>query len=178
MKHLSACGVDMDNHKYKFGKNCQIEYMFNHIDLIEKEKNCQIVILGDPIPQHRPRACIRGKRAGVYSDQAVEKTSYQVKLISEFNREIFKGPLWASFYFFIVRPKSHYGTGKNADRLKKSAPVHPAKKPDISNLQKWVEDCANGILWVDDSQIIQTHAIKIYTSPGEGAMTIIRISEV
>jgi Holliday junction resolvase RusA-like endonuclease len=39
---------------------------------------------------------------------------------------------------------------------------HHTQKPDLSNLIKLVEDAGNGILWVDDSQIIQLQCEKFW----------------
>ena len=36
--------------------------------------------------------------------------------------------------FRFVRPKSHYGTGRNAKKLKPSAPPHHTQKPDATKL--------------------------------------------
>ena len=38
----------------------------------------------------------------------------------------------------------------------------PAKKPDLSNIVKQIEDCGNTVLWVDDKQIVYTESMKKY----------------
>jgi Holliday junction resolvase RusA-like endonuclease len=43
----------------------------------------------------------------------------------------------------------------------------PTKKPDASNILKSVEDGMNGVVYHDDSQIINIHVTKVYSSlPG------------
>ena len=43
----------------------------------------------------------------------------------------------------------------------------PIKKPDASNVLKSVEDAMNGVVYKDDSQIINIHVTKVYSSlPG------------
>jgi len=68
--------------------------------------------------------------------------------------------------FYFPRPKSHYGTGKNAGKLKASAPKYHTKVPDIDNLQKAVYDSLSvkiGIgVWKDDSQIVTGKPEKLY----------------
>ena len=71
-----------------------------------------------------------------------------------------EGPVELSLAFFFPRPKSHYGTGKNSELVKPSAPVHHAQKPDIDNVIKSTLDAMNGILYQDDKQVIRLQAEK------------------
>ena len=64
--------------------------------------------------------------------------------------------------FVVDRPKSHFGTGRNADVLKGSAPRRPTGRPDLSNLAKLVEDALTGTAWADDDQVVSIEAIKRY----------------
>ncbi|MFD8774552.1 RusA family crossover junction endodeoxyribonuclease [Streptomyces sp. NPDC059916] len=50
------------------------------------------------------------------------------------------GAVEASMVFSFVRPKGHYGTGRNARVLKPSAPARPAVMPDLSKLARSTED--------------------------------------
>lgn len=74
--------------------------------------------------------------------------------------EPLEGPLDVSLSFFFPRPKSHYGTGKNSELVKTSAPVHHAQKPDIDNVIKSTLDGMNGVLYGDDKQVIRIWAEK------------------
>ena len=76
--------------------------------------------------------------------------------------EPLEGPLRLSVLFTAVRPKCHYGSGRNADVLKDSAPAYPTTRPDITKLLRAVEDALTGVLWLDDSQIVIQRAAKTY----------------
>ena len=106
-----------------------------------------------PHGQGRPRACMRGSRAGVYKakkDVSAE-TLIQVMLMEK-QPPKFEGPvkLWLNFY--MKRPKS----------VPEKKRKYPTVKPDLSNMIKTVEDAANGILYDDDKQIVEVDAAKLY----------------
>lgn len=71
----------------------------------------------------------------------------------------------ATFYF--PRPKSHYGTGANAERLKATAPQWVAKKPDLDKLMRAIGDAITGVVVRDDSLIVKASIQKAYSEhPG------------
>lgn len=77
------------------------------------------------------------------------------------------GPVTIVFRFVFPRPKSHYGTGKNSNKLKPSAPKHHLIRPDATKVCRAVEDALTGIIWKDDSQIYQQIITKEYgDNPG------------
>lgn len=80
-------------------------------------------------------------------------------------QEPLTGPLELVVAFYFPRPKSHYGTGKNADRLKDTAPTWCATKPDTDKLIRAVGDAITGIVCRDDSQIVGVTAWKLYGTP-------------
>lgn len=117
-------------------------------------------VTGEPKGQPRPRACIRGKRAGVYDPgTAVQwKACVGAAWIRYQDThgpvEPHAGPVALALTFTIARPASHYGSGKNAAMLKPSAPAIPTGKPDFDNLAKAVADeLTNCGAWRDDAQI-------------------------
>lgn len=82
-------------------------------------------------------------------------------------REPMTGALEVLFTFYFPRPKGHYGSGKNADKIKASAPARPTVKPDVTKIIRSTEDALTGIVWRDDAQIVTQTAEKFYgTRPG------------
>lgn len=117
-------------------------------------------ITGEPKGQPRPRAVIRGKRAGVYDPgtavqwKACVAAAWILYVKKHGPIEPHSGPVALSLTFNIARPASHYGSGKNAAKLKPSAPAIPTGKPDFDNLAKAVADeLTNRGAWRDDAQI-------------------------
>lgn len=74
-------------------------------------------------------------------------------------------PIVAHFTFFRPRPKAHYGTGRNAAILKRSAPALPAGRPDALKLARAVEDALSGVVYSDDALIVREHLIKEWGEP-------------
>jgi Holliday junction resolvase RusA-like endonuclease len=72
------------------------------------------------------------------------------------------GALEFRIIFFMPRPKSHFGTGRNANLLKPSAPYFHTGKPDTTKLIRSTEDALKGIAWSDDCQVADQKGKKIY----------------
>ena len=70
--------------------------------------------------------------------------------------------------FVFPRPLSHYGTGKNATKLKPSAPRYHVKTPDVDKLVRGVadsiDDAVARVLLNNDSQIVSVYAAKRYST--------------
>lgn len=72
-------------------------------------------------------------------------------------------PLRLEVRCYFKRPKSHFGTGRNADTLKASAPEKwHVQRPDGDNLVKLVKDALNGFAWHDDAQVADVRVTKVW----------------
>lgn len=83
-------------------------------------------------------------------------------------------PLKFRMTFNKVRPKSHYGTGKNATTLNKlgqSLP-YPTMAPDTTKLIRSTEDALKGIVWPDDDQVVSQSAHKRWSPVAGVTITI------
>lgn len=76
------------------------------------------------------------------------------------------GPVAMKMTFIMPRPQGHYGSGKNARIIKPNAPMWPDKKPDLTKLARAVEDALKGLVWNDDSQVVEETTRKVYTNDG------------
>jgi Holliday junction resolvase RusA-like endonuclease len=134
-------------------------------------------VYGEPKAQPRPRAFARNGRAGIYDPGTAEgwKGAIAAALHAHAGRLV-TGALRVDLEFYFARPKSHFGTGRNANRLKLSAPIWHTKKPDIDNLEKAVFDALSeksGIgLWKDDTQVLESRSKKLFADRSQAGMQI------
>jgi len=85
-------------------------------------------------------------------------------------RPAFMGPVGVDLTFRFTRPKSHYGTGRNAGVLKDSAPKFPTSRAlgDADKLARSTLDAlvTAGVL-ADDSLVVDLNVRKRYSdTPG------------
>lgn len=92
-------------------------------------------------------------------------------------KPLLNGPIRLEIEFRFLRPQGHYGTGKNEEVIKKSAPQYPIVKPDSVKVTRSTEDAMKGIVWRDDSQVVEHCIRKVYVDRDPGAeITIKQIS--
>lgn len=135
----------------------------------------RIIVPGNPIPKARHRD---GKNGHKYNPQRKEERDWLMLARRQITEKLSQGtPVSLYATFFMQRPESHFGTGRNAGKLKPSAPAHHVIKPDLDNLLKFVKDVLNGVAWHDDSQVVWTSMSKVY-SDDNNPRTLLDISAV
>lgn len=134
------------------------------------DEQVSVVIFGDPIAQKRPRFSRQGKFVRVYSCQDTEAGKFRWDMAHQADGiKAPQGvPVALQCHFIMPIPASI--SQKKKDALNDSPHV---KKPDLDNLVKFVKDCANGVLWDDDSQVCDLVAAKRY---GQSPRTIIEVT--
>lgn len=78
-----------------------------------------------------------------------------------------------SLTIYVKRPANHYGSGRNAGRLKDTAPPFPASGIDTDKIARAVGDAGNGILWRDDSRIACWFILRQWADPGPERIELI-----
>ena len=123
-----------------------------------------LTIPGIPIAKKRHRMA-NGRS---YSPQTEEERAVQWEIKRQLGPgfELLKGPLLISVNSFFPRPKGHYGTGRNAEKLKPSAPGPELITLDCDNIAKFYLDCMNGIVFRDDRQVVSLRVSKQYGTDG------------
>lgn len=133
-------------------------------------------VLGHPHHQQRHRTVRMGKFNKNYDPSAGDKADF-LSMVQQYapDSPILNAVL-LEVTFKFPRPATHYGTGKNINKLKLSAPEHHLKRPDCDNLVKFIMDALSGVYWKNDSQIIKLDVYKTYTE--RTPKTIISIKEI
>ncbi len=78
-------------------------------------------------------------------------------------------------YCDFARPKSHFGTGRNAGKQKPTAPPHVCcmRRPDCDKILRAILDALEGCCWKDDCQVVFCSLRKFWSDKD---MTTIEIS--
>lgn len=125
----------------------------------------EITVIGTPIPQGskvRTRWGMREDNPGTKPWRAAVAAEAAAVWAG---RPLTPDPVAVTATFVFPRPQAHFGTGRNADRLKASAPLWHKTKPDGDKLARAVGDALTGVILRDDSQIVEWAIRKVYGSP-------------
>ena len=120
-----------------------------------------------PVPQARPRFFVRRKGnknfVGAYDPKQCKTFKEviawhaRIKMKETGIREVTKAPIAISLIFAMGQGgKPAYPVGRQRFHV---------KRPDIDNLAKAVKDALKGIIYADDSQIVEAHLYKQYGGP-------------
>jgi Holliday junction resolvase RusA-like endonuclease len=86
--------------------------------------------------------------------------------------KIAAAPVHVRMTFNLPRPAGHYGSGKNAGKVRASAPREHVTKPDLDKLARCVLDALTGVVYADDSQVVGINASKCYGAETGCILTI------
>lgn len=133
-------------------------------------------VLGQPYPQGSIKMVPRKNGTGfapTYPKQVWEWRAKVQQAVADAmmadDLEPFLGPVEVHLGFEFAHLLGHFGTGRNAGKLKPSAPKHPIVAPDLDKLVRGVCDAITDAgLWKDDAQVAFIRAGKRYvtTAPG------------
>ena len=131
---------------------------------------------GEPIGKGRPKFARRGNFVKTYTP---EKTANYETLVGWYAKEsmpedhnLMELPLTVEVYAIIGIPSSF---SKKKRDMAINGDLHPTKKPDADNIIKGIFDAMNGIVYVDDKQIVKCLFVKVY---GETPGVHIHVEEI
>jgi Holliday junction resolvase RusA-like endonuclease len=137
---------------------------------------------GEPAPQGSKQVSRWGGLREVSKKIQPWRASIQYASAAQYKGDPIAEPVALDVTFVLPRGKSHYGTGRNAEKLKGSAPRHHTKTPDLDKLCRALCDgltvkCGGNVL-IDDSCVVELKSAKRYqkdASEPVGALCTIRI---
>ena len=114
-----------------------------------------------PVAQARPRATRMGKGIRLYDPKKTADFKKELRLLAQAEHvEPLQDALSVEIWFYRAVQKS---ISKKEHIRRTTGCVRPTVKPDIDNLCKATLDSFNGILWKDDSQIVDLNTHKYYS---------------
>ncbi len=122
------------------------------------------VVTGNPVGKGRPRATSRGGFVRMYTDAKTlgfEAAVADEARIAMSNFELFDTPMQLQLSAYYPIPKSW---SKKKRQLAVDGEIYPQVKPDLDNVMKAVLDALNGVVYADDSQVINLVATKRYST--------------
>lgn len=145
-------------------------------DLLHADR-VAIRVFGTPIPQGSKSASVIKGRAVIRDANAKSLHAWRLDVTAAAidqarYAEPLTGPVRAWLRFTFDRPASHYGTGRNADILKATAPAYPGHGcGDLDKLQRAIFDALTAArIYSDDTQVIDVRARKFYAGDHELAL--------
>ena len=130
-------------------------------------------IPGCPVAKGRPRITTRGKfpRAFTPAKTRAAEETLAARAMEFRPRHPLTGPLVLDVTFVMPIPASMPKRDKTNAEI---GNVPHTTRPDLDNLLKLLKDALNGVFWVDDKQIYDVTARKVY---GPYPQTVISIAE-
>ncbi|MES2352100.1 MAG: RusA family crossover junction endodeoxyribonuclease [Pseudomonadota bacterium] len=122
----------------------------------------QFTIPGQPVAKGRPKFTVRGGFASAYTPA---KTKAYETLVAGIAMRAMAGrpPSDRAIEVLLELRMEIPVSWSKAKRLAASVgTVRATKKPDADNVLKGVKDACNGIVWVDDSQVVVITVRKLY----------------
>jgi Holliday junction resolvase RusA-like endonuclease len=111
-----------------------------------------ITVPGNPMPTERARRGARGRWYTPGRTAEYRERVQQAWLLAH-AQSFEDAPLSVSAQFYIARPKTHYGTGRNAHKIKPSA-TRILPPGDVDNYLKGLLDALQGLAFNNDRQIV------------------------
>lgn len=138
-----------------------------------------ITVFGRPAPQGSKKAFLRPGAKFPTMIEASKKLAPWRNAVAQAagsamgNRTVWTGPVKVVLRFSMLRPKAHFGSGRNAGAIKASSPRHHVQTPDVDKLARAVLDALTSVVFRDDSQVCDLWASKQWTEHQECCQIIV-----
>jgi len=119
---------------------------------------------GDPKGKGRPRFSSAGKFTRVYTDKQTLVYEAVIRFFAAEamgSTDLLETPVSVFLYVRLPVPQSY---SKKRTEACLSGLERPCKKPDIDNIAKTYLDAMNGVIFKDDTQVVDLHVKKVYSA--------------
>jgi Holliday junction resolvase RusA-like endonuclease len=119
---------------------------------------------GDPKGKGRPRFTRAGSFTRVYTDKQTLDYEVVIKSCAAHamgSNDLLETAVSVFLYVRLAVPQSY---SKKRTEACLSGLEKPCKKPDIDNIAKTFLDAMNGVIFKDDTQVIDLHVKKLYSA--------------
>ena len=130
---------------------------------------------GEPRGKGRPKFARRGNFVKTYTDAKTASYEDQIRfyaLKAMGDSKVIEGAVRVFVSIRMAVPKSY---SKKRREACLSGSEKPLKKPDWDNVAKSICDAMNGIVYGDDTQIVEAHVTKQYAAQSQ---VVVLIQEV
>lgn len=131
----------------------------------------QFTVYGEPVAQGRPRASTVNGHVRMYDPAKSRHYKEYVRLVAsqQAPAKLLEGPLLLRVAVYRSIPKSF---SKKKQNQAEQGLIRPTTKPDADNFLKGVKDALKGIIWKDDSQVVDVSVAKFYSERPRIEVTI------
>ncbi len=122
----------------------------------------QFTVHGNPVAQGRPKFSTAGGFVRAYDPAKSRDYKDYVRLAAAEHAppKLLDGPLAVMVTAYRSIPKSF---SKKKAAAAEAGEIYPVSKPDADNYLKGVKDALKGVMWIDDSQVVDAYARKRYS---------------
>ena len=132
-----------------------------------------ITLLGEPVPMAH-RTTSDGGRRYVPTKPRNASAALRLAASEQVGLVPFDEPVKLVMLCEVAIPNSWSKRKKNAAIL---GLIRPGTRPDLTNMLKLAEDALHGVVWRDDSLVVEQHTKKIYGKQPKLVLTISPIFE-
>jgi Holliday junction resolvase RusA-like endonuclease len=120
-------------------------------------------VYGEPVAQGRPRATTVNGHVRMYDPAKSRDYKDYVRLAAAQHapERLIESAIGLKVTVYRAIPKSF---SKKKTELAERGEIVPTTKPDADNYLKTVKDALNGVIWKDDSQIVDVQVRKRYSN--------------
>ncbi|MGF7050396.1 Holliday junction resolvase RusA-like endonuclease [Paenibacillus sp. DS2015] len=125
----------------------------------------QFTVYGEPVAQGRPRATQQGGFIKMYDPEKSRDYKDYVRLAASEHAPaaLLEGPIGMMVSVYRSMPKYLSKYPEKAAAAERGE-ILPTSKPDADNYLKGVKDALKGVIWKDDSQVVDAFVRKRYSA--------------